>query len=109
MEQNRDHFRIVFPIEQRPCLAAGLAQWDVIDLSEQGAKVEVQSESSLISRGAFEATIKFRDGKSTPVKASVQRREQEQVVLQFDEQIPYPVIMQEQRRLLQLFPRERLV
>ena len=108
MDQNRDHFRIVFPIEQRPSLTTELAAWNVIDLSENGAKVEVQLETYPCAAGEFEATIKFRDGTAAPVKASVLRRSPEEMVLQFDKQIPYPLIMGEQRRLLKLFPRERL-
>jgi hypothetical protein len=109
MSQKRDHFRIVFPVGQRPCLAAGLAEWDVIDLSENGAKVMVKREASPGNRGAFAATIRFHDGTSTQVSAAVQRREGNCVILSFAEPLAYPLIMGEQRRLLRLFPRENLV
>jgi len=109
MSQKRDHFRIVFPLGQRPCLAAGLAEWDVIDLSENGAKIAVNCGSSLSDRELFPATIRFHDGAAVAVTASVQRCENEQIVLQFAEPLSYSLIMAEQRRLLRLFPREALL
>src|SRR5689334_11198140 len=109
MSQNRDHFRIVFPLGQRPCLAAGLAEWDIIDLSENGAKIALSCESSLHSCKPFAATIRFHDGTAAAVTASVQRRENEHAILSFLEPLSYSFIMAEQRRLLRLFPRESLV
>jgi hypothetical protein len=109
MPQKRDCFRIVFPLEQRPCLAAGLAEWDVIDLSENGAKLAVETECSLRSGDPFAATIRFHDGTATAVTATVQRREANEVVLRFSEELSYSLIMAEQRRLLRLYPRETLL
>jgi hypothetical protein len=106
MSQKRDHFRIVFPLDQRPCLAAGLAEWDVIDLSENGARVAVSGNTSLCSREAFAATIRFHDGAAGAVIATIQRREQDHVTLSFAEPLAYSLIMAEQRRLLRLFPRD---
>jgi len=109
MPQKRDHFRIVFPLGQRPCLVADLAEWDIVDLSENGAKIAVNCRTSLCSREKFAATIRFHDGTAAEVTASVQRQENEQVVLQFAEEVPYSLIMAEQRRLLRIFPRETLL
>jgi hypothetical protein len=109
MSQKRDHFRIVFPLGQRPCLATDLAAWDVIDLSEDGAKVAVSSETSLCSREAFPATIRFHDGATAAVTANIQRRENDHVILNFAEPFSYALIMTEQRRLLRLFPRGTLI
>ncbi|HEY2412303.1 MAG TPA: PilZ domain-containing protein [Pirellulaceae bacterium] len=109
MSQKRDHFRIVFPVGQRPCLAAGLVEWDVIDLSEDGAKVAVSCETSFASREPFAATIRFHDGTTAAVLASVQRRENDHVILNFAEPLAYPLIMAEQRRLLRQFPRGALL
>jgi hypothetical protein len=109
MSQKRDHFRIVFPVGQRPCLTAGLAECDIIDLSEDGAKVAVNCETGFCSREAFAATIRFHDGAMAAVMAKVQRRENEHLILQFAEPLSYSLIMAEQRRLLRLFPRGTLM
>ena len=108
MSQKRDHYRIVFPIGQRPCLAAGLAEWDVLDLSENSGRIALNRENTLASHEAFAATIRFIDGARATVMASVHRREETDVVLQFAEPLSYSLIMAEQRRLLRLFPRESL-
>jgi hypothetical protein len=110
MSQKRDHFRIVFPLDQRPCLSAGLGKWEIIDLSEHGAKLVVPVEgTSLLGSEQFQATIRFRDGTTAAVTAIVQRQEANEVVLQFLEELPYSLIMAEQRRLLRLYPRETLM
>jgi hypothetical protein len=109
MSQKRDHFRIVFPLGQRPCLAAGMSEWEVIDLSEDGAKIALNCETSLCSDNPFAATIRFHDGTPVTVTATVQRREDEYVILNFAKPLPYSLIMAEQRRLLRLFPRESLL
>jgi len=109
MSQNRDYFRIVFPIGERPCLKADLTEWDILDLSENGARVAVNDDNTLRSLDSFDATIRFSDGTAATVNACVQRREAEGVVLQFREQLAYSLIMAEQRRLLRLYPREKLI
>jgi hypothetical protein len=106
MSQKRDYFRVRFPITQRPCLIAGSTELEVIELSENGARVAVNGSSTLCQSDPFDATIRFKDGTTATVSASVHRWEAEQAVLQFSDNLSYSIIVAEQRRLLQMFPHD---
>jgi hypothetical protein len=105
MSQKRDYFRVKFPVTQCPCLVAGSTVLEVIELSENGARVAVDGER-MLSSDLFAATIRFKDGTAAKVTASVLRWETEYAILRFSDKLSYSVIAAEQRRLLQLFPRE---
>jgi hypothetical protein len=108
MAQNRDHFRIPFPIGERPQLIVGAAEFEVIDLSERGARVIRNGKWPDDGNGPFAATIRFRDGTTADVTAELHRLEADKLILRFGKQLSYSLIAAEQRRLLRLYPRTAL-
>jgi len=106
MSQKRDYFRIQFPITQRPRLVAGNLDLEVLELSENGARVAVTEKDFPESSDSFPAVIRFKDGTTGSVVASIHRSETDQAILRFAENLPYSVIAAQQQRLIQLFPRE---
>jgi hypothetical protein len=106
MTQRRDYFRIRFPITQRPRLITKLIELDVIELSENGARVAVVAAGILDGPEPFDAIIQFKDGTAAAVIALVHRWEAEEAILHFPDNLSYSIIAAEQRRLLQMFPRE---
>lgn len=106
MSQKRDFFRVKFPVTQRPCLVASSSELEVIELSENGARVVAGHEGVLGNTDPFDATIRFKDGTAAKVTAQLYRCEADQAILRFSENLSYTVIAAEQRRLLQLFPRQ---
>ena len=106
MSQRRNYFRVKFPVTQRPCLMVNSAQFEVLELSETGARVNAGGSTSLAAAEPVNATIQFRDGTSAQVVGCLYRRESNEVILRFRDNLPYPVIAAEQRRLLKLFPRQ---
>jgi len=108
MSQSRDHFRIPFPIEQRPKLIVGAVEFEVIDLSECGARIVRDGPWPDRANGPVAATIRFGDDTTADVTAEVQRQEGCQLILRFGRQLSYSVIAAEQQRLLRLYPRTTL-
>jgi hypothetical protein len=108
MPQNRDHFRIPFPIGERPQLFVGAAEFEVIDVSERGARIVRNGQWPDDGGGSFAATIRFRDGTTADVTAELHRKEADKLILRFGKQLSYSLITAEQRRLLRLYPRTAL-
>ena len=106
MPQLRNYFRIKFPVTQRPCLIVKAAQFEVTELAEAGARIIVNGAGPSDTTGEFDGTIEFADGVTAPVTARVHRREGNEAILRFAANLPYSIIAGQQRRLLQLFPRE---
>jgi hypothetical protein len=103
--QKRDFFRIPFPVAERPKLLVGLREYEVLDLSERGAKIAASECSPWNHEDAFTMTIRFKDGTSVTTTAELQRREVDHLILRFSQGLPYSIIVAQQRRLLHLFPR----
>jgi hypothetical protein len=107
MPQQRDYFRIPYPVTERPRLVIGASEFEVVDLSESGARIELDGEPPAGAE-SFPAIVRFKDGTTVKVVAVVQRQEHGELVLRFADNLPYAVIAGQQRRLLQLYPRDAL-
>jgi len=105
MSQKRDYFRVKFPVTQCPRLVAGSTELEIVELSENGARVAANC-ARMPGTDLFAATILLKDGTAAKVTASVLRWETEYAILRFEDKLSYSIIAAEQRRLLQLFPRE---
>ena len=108
MAQNRDHYRILFPIGERPQLVVGAIEFEVIDLSERGARVIRNGRWPDGGNGPFAVTVRFRDGTTAEVTAELRRQEIDRLILRFVKQLSYSLIAAEQQRLLRLYPRTAL-
>jgi len=107
MPQQRDYFRIPYPVTERPRLIVGASEFEIVDLSESGARIALEGEPQ-DGVESFAAIVRFQDGTTAKVIAAVQRREQGELVLRFADNLPYGIIAAQQRRLLQLYPRDAL-
>lgn len=105
MSQKRNHFRIPYPITERPRLVMAGAEFEVLDLSARGARVAFNKNSRDPGDGICPATIRLKDATTIETVATVHRREANRLVLRFATELPYSVIAGEERRLLKLFPR----
>jgi hypothetical protein len=105
MPQNRDHFRIPFPIEERPQLAVGEGEFEILDLSECGARIVSNGNWPAERNYPIAVCVRFRDGTTAAATAVVHRQVGDQLILRFGNPLPYSLIAAEQRRLLCLYPR----
>jgi hypothetical protein len=108
MGQSRDYFRIPFPVTERPHLIVEKDEFEVLDLSERGARVAAAGKLLGGGKRSFDVTVRFKDGTTAKTSAMIHRQEGDQLVLRFRESLPFGVIAGEQRRLLALYGREAL-
>ena len=107
MSPPRSHFRIRFPQAARPLLRVGADEYSILNLSESGASI-VASGAARGWRSVVPVRVVFRDGVECQTTASVLRSEGGEMIVQFEKWIPLPVVIAEQRRLLQRYPKEAL-
>ena len=106
MAQQRRHYRIKYPAGQRPRMLIEDQELEVIEVSEGGARIATEIDPPERWQSPFPVTIVFKTGTQSTTQAVLIRQEPGQVVLRFTSGIPFSMIMAEQRRLADLFPRE---
>jgi hypothetical protein len=96
----RAHFRIVYPLVERPAFEVGRFVYEVIDCSELGLRFEVRDRRVITVGTQMEGTVVFRRGESINVTGQVLRSQGGMVVLVLDAPgITFSGILGEQRYL----------
>lgn len=96
----RNHYRIQFPVQERPILHMGATSASVLNLSEGGLMMSVPSSFVVGFGDRLEGRIAMPTGHDLKIAGRVKRQGDHHVALQFDELIPLGVIMELQRYLL---------
>jgi len=96
----RAHFRIVYPLTERPAFEVGRSVYEIIDCSELGLRFEVRDRKVFLAGTPMEGTVQFRRGESIDVSGQVLRAQGGMVVLILDAPgITFSGILGEQRYL----------
>lgn len=104
--QQRKHFRIVYPFAEQPTLVFGKEKLKVIDLSEQGVRFEKPTVSKVGM--PITATIEFSDKTKVKIVGKVIRENSDGTAIALlTEGVPLPLIMKEQRRMLQIIKQSK--
>src|SRR4051812_21996490 len=99
--QKREHFRLEFPLYQRPKLRVALRDYEVLEISELGVKAVANGTIMPPLTQTFDATIVFTDGTKCVVTGKVIRRDGELFVMLLTAGIPLQKMYEEHRRLIQ--------
>ena len=102
METKRNYFRIDYPPSERPRLVIEGEEFSILNLSEQGLRFEPKGKSFALG-SALRGSIRFSDGMSYLVRGLVARTQVGDVVVQLQQGIPLPRMLQEERRLIQRY------
>jgi len=105
----RNHYRIEYPVLDRPELRAGAIEGRVADCSEAGVRVMITNalppEGALALGARFSGTIRFSNGDSTQVEGEVVRVDPEKLVLHLDTRtIPFGKLIKQQVWLHSKYP-----
>lgn len=100
---DRAHYRICYPLSNRPVFEAHGKKHPVIDVSEQGLAISVADDGIKHATQAITGRIHFLDGDVITVTGKVLRHDTKSVILLLSAGVPLPIIMKEQRFLLQKF------
>ena len=79
--QNREHFRLRYPLPARPRLTVNGLEFSVTEISESGSKVLLDTHHPSLFDGDPEGVFCFHDGTSIKVNASFVRLAEEEAVL----------------------------
>jgi hypothetical protein len=103
--EKRQYHRIRYPLRERPTLLLDGKSYPVIDISARGLRFLASGQSLPPSGTPFEGILSFRRGVHINLKARVARIQDQEVVLYFpDQEIPFTVLMAEQRYLHSHYP-----
>jgi hypothetical protein len=96
----RAHFRIVYPLVERPSFEVGRYVYEVIDCSELGLRYEIKDKRMPTLGTQIGGVVQFRRGASIEVTGQVLRSQNGMVVLVLDPPgITFSGILGEQRYL----------
>jgi hypothetical protein len=107
LDQNtRRHYRIPYPVAARPEGSFAGKPFFVVDLSEEGTKIQFVDSVQMPKGQLIRSRIKFQDGEVFEITGKVIRQESPVlIVVHLIEGIPLSKIMSEQRFLIQSFPK----
>lgn len=96
----RSYFRLSYPKPERPKLVMLERTFDVVELSEGGARIEIAESIAHLCAVSFFVMIDFRTDKRIYTNGSLLREGDGFAVVQFRKLIPQELMFEEQRRLL---------
>ncbi|MCA9151819.1 MAG: PilZ domain-containing protein [Planctomycetales bacterium] len=96
----RAHYRLQYPLRERPLLVVGTSQYAVIELSEGGLRVQGN-----VSSEEIDGLLKLKDGTVCEVTGKVGRKLRDETVVINLEGVSFAVLMSEQRRLVSRYLR----
>ena len=103
--QKRDHYRLEYPVNDRPSVLVNGLQYEVIDASEQGLKFRCNNTIKPPGKSPFKGTVFFKDGKSFDVSGTVLRYDpdNDHCVVLLTKGIPLAKMIEEQLLLIRKY------
>jgi hypothetical protein len=99
-DSRRNHYRIAFPLAERPSLVVERLTFDVVECSETGLRFDVGDRRSPEMGSRLMGQILFRSGESLDVGGDVVRLKDGSVALALQPPgIPFALIIRQQRYL----------
>jgi hypothetical protein len=100
----RAHYRIVYPLRDRPRLELGGRQHEVVDCSGDGLRFQLTGGAPPEPGARVQSVVRFHEGREVAVEGSVVRVQGGHIALRLARGIPLAVILAEQRYLLAHYP-----
>lgn len=107
MEQSnrRDHYRVRYPITERPRLFTENQPCEILDCSSQGLRYLLSKQAPPPIGAIVEGMVRFRRGATVSVTGVVVRVRDKEVALYFPNSgIPASILLEEQRYLHTHYP-----
>jgi hypothetical protein len=103
--QKRDHYRLEYPVSDRPSVLINGQQYEIVDVSEQGMKFKCENKITPDQDAPFKATVFFKDGKSFDVSGTILRYnpDQDHCVVLLSKGIPLAKMIEEQLILIRKY------
>lgn len=102
--ERRAFYRLRYPEAESPCLLFDNNEFHVVEISELGVRICIRRRARLVAGAEIAGWVRFRDGEAVPVEGSVLRVERYEAVIQLTLGISFKRMIDEQRRLIHLYP-----
>jgi len=102
-KQKREHYRIEYPVAERPLFLFKNLKLRAIDVSEKGAQVEFEKEKLPRIGETIRVSIIFCSGDRAEVEGQVMRISESRVIFALTKGVKLSHIMAEQRYLIKKF------
>lgn len=100
----REFYRLEYPSKERISLKSGDLSYEVVNISEKGAKLLDKSGEKLDPEKTISGTVTFHNGETIEVEGTILRiLDQGYFVILFSKRIPFSSIMKEQRYLMERY------
>lgn len=103
MINEREYYRVSYPVAERPVLSASYGQYDVMDVSEYGVRVALPSEANLTPGMCLIAVIRFHDGGELECYGEILRRDDDSIAVYLHKSIPLKRIYAESAYLRRIY------
>ncbi len=101
---NREHYRIRYPLSCRPRLAILNNEYETIDISERGIRFICKEIYEFQAGIELEVRITFYNGEHLDLEGEILRTDEKVVVLHLSKSIPLKRIVAEQRYIKLNYP-----
>ncbi|HEY4130792.1 MAG TPA: PilZ domain-containing protein [Gemmatimonadaceae bacterium] len=98
-DSRRSHYRVVYPIEERPTFNVGRFFHEVVDLSEKGLRYEVKDRRVPTVGSKVAGTLAFKRGGDLAITGEVIRSRGGLVVIVLDKPLEFAEVLAEQKYL----------
>lgn len=104
-KQHRNHYRLEYPVPDRPTIRANGTQFEVIEASEAGLKFNCNGTFVPILGTPFKGTVFFRDGKTFELQGKILRfdKANDHCVVHLTKGIPLAKMIEEQLLLIRKY------
>jgi len=103
-QERRQYHRIRFPISERPTFLIAGKPFAVIDVSARGLQYVLIEQPLPPMRETISGLLQFRRGTRLPVEGVVVRAQNDRVALHLAREIPFSILLAEQRYLHARYP-----
>jgi hypothetical protein len=100
----REFHRIRFPISERPTFLHKDKSYPVIDVSIRGFCYSASGGPLPKPHDSIKGILRFRRGAQVKIEGTVVRIQNEEVALHLNQEIPFAVLLAEQRYLHKHYP-----
>jgi hypothetical protein len=99
--ERRAYFRLWYPEMERPTVTIAHGKFEVLELSEEGARIKLSGEEGLALGQPFAGHLRFRDGATVAIEGVVARVDGDQGALLLPRGVSLNRMLAEQRQILQ--------
>lgn len=100
----RQHYRIRYPIHERPVFECLGKKYPIIDISEKGLAIQIMRTDGIAqSKVDLTGRVAFKCGDIITISGKILRAAPDSVIIVLKQGVPFATVMKEQRLILQKY------